>query len=981
MNNGPFIALVSNVALLLAMVFVYDVASTRPLRLDSKTRQVVTGIGLGVITIAVMLTPWVFEPGIVFDTRSVLIGISGLFFGPVSTVIVMLMSSALRIYQGGAATVTGVCVIWASGLIGLFWRSRLKRPLIDLTIRDLVGLGYAVHIIMLALMFILPWQTALHVVSHIALPVLVIYPAGTLALGLLMVNRLKQERSNEAVKESEMQFRALSEQAAIGITKTEAVSGKYVFVNQHFADIVGYTREELLTMNFQSLTHPDDLAEDESDVERLLKGELHEYSIEKRYRRKNRTTIWVKLTVSPLGHEGQRPEYLIGLIEDISARKRAEEALQSSEEQYRTLFETMNQGVIYQDAAGMITSINPAAIRMLSLSPDKARGQYSLEASWAAIREDGSPYPADTHPSVEALRTGQSIQDIVMGLVHVGDGLTKWIRISSVPQFRAGETKPYQVYSVFEDITERRQTAHDLEASREALLEAQAIAHIGGWKMDAVTRAFDWSDEVCLIHGIQPGTSITHEAYLELIHPDDRKKLFEALQDGMAGKKQEFLVDYRIVQHDTSERFIALTGKTVEDKNGKVIAVRGTMQDITERKRAEAEKQAMQTQLLQSQKMEAIGELAGGVAHDFNNLLTGILGNITLIRDALPPSDAIREKLNLAESAAHQAADLTRGLLTFARSALVVPAPVCMNTAVEAALTILRQSLPAAIEISCDFEWSAWNVLVDQGQMTQIILNLGINARDAMNGKGRITFVTRNLVVDEYYLRQHSFARTGEYVLLSVSDTGPGIPHEIMEHIFEPFHTTKPLGSGTGLGLSIVYGAAKQAGGWVTAESPPGLGATFEIYLPRTLEQPKEPTVASTQSQTEQKGGTILVVEDEPIVAGVAQSLLTRQGYKVLAAADGAAAIDVVQANSPHVDLVLLDMTMPGLTTDEIIAGLRHLDPKVPILLNSGYTSSDAVTSLLNESIVQGFLAKPYDLQQLLQSIDSLLPAAKGSTG
>jgi two-component system, cell cycle sensor histidine kinase and response regulator CckA len=342
MNNGPFIALISNVALLLAMVFVYDVASTRPLRLDSRTRQVFTGIGLGVITIAVMLTPWVLEPGIVFDTRSVLISISGLFFGLVPTIIVMLMSSALRIYQGGPGAVMGVSVIVASGAIGLAWRHTLKRPLAYLGWRSLLGLGYMVHIVMLGLAFTLPWTTALHVLSHITLPVLTVYPLGTVALGILMVNRLKQEGTNEAVKESEMQFRALSEQAAIGITKTEAVSGKYVFVNQHFADIVGYTREELLTMTFQSLTHPDDLAEDEDDVQRLLKGELHEYSIEKRYRRRNHTTIWVKLTVSPLGREGKQPEYLIGMIEDISARKRAEEALQSSEEQYRTLFETMS---------------------------------------------------------------------------------------------------------------------------------------------------------------------------------------------------------------------------------------------------------------------------------------------------------------------------------------------------------------------------------------------------------------------------------------------------------------------------------------------------------------------------------------------------------------------------------------------------------------------------------------------------------------
>jgi len=211
--------------------------------------------------------------------------------------------------------------------------------------------------------------------------------------------------------------------------------------------------------------------------------------------------------------------------------------------------------------------------------------------------------------------------------------------------------------------------------------------------------------------------------------------------------------------------------------------------------------------------MEAIGELAGGVAHDFNNLLTGILGNIAIMRSSLPPADPLLENLTAAETAARQAADLTKGLLTFSRSAMVLPIPMNITAALDATLALLKQSLPATMDVVRDYEQTAWNVLMDQSQITQVLLNLAVNARDAMKGKGTLTIRTRNVTVDTAYVHEHSYGRTGEFVRLSVSDTGPGIPPEILQHLFEPFHTTKPTGSGTGLGLSVVYGAVKEAGG------------------------------------------------------------------------------------------------------------------------------------------------------------------------
>jgi PAS domain S-box-containing protein len=392
--------------------------------------------------------------------------------------------------------------------------------------------------------------------------------------------------------------------------------------------------------------------------------------------------------------------------------------------------------------------------------------------------------------------------------------------------------------------------------------------------------------------------------------------------------------------------------------------------DITDRKRVQAQR-------VQSQKMEAVGELAGGVAHDFNNMLTGILGNVAIVKESISLNDPLRENIDAIRTAAEEAANLTRGLLTFSRGAMIQPVALDTNASVERTLAVLTQSLPASVTIVNKLQPGIWNVFMDQSQMTQILLNLGVNARDSMEGRGTLTVGTRNMVVDAAYVQAHPFARTGEFVVLSVADTGPGIAPEVLQHIFEPFFTTKPVGGGTGLGLSIVYGAAHQTGGWITVQSDPGEGALFEVYLPRLVEQ-LPPAVVATRAVTHLCVGTVLVVEDEPVVSAVVQALLSRAGCGVFVAADGASALRTLQEHGNDVDLILLDMTMPGMTTEEILAEVRRLYPVLPVLLTSGYTSSDTVKRMLADGIVQGFLAKPYELHELLEYVGQLMHTTEG---
>ncbi|MGB9666554.1 MAG: PAS domain S-box protein [Candidatus Cryosericum sp.] len=805
--------------------------------------------------------------------------------------------------------------------------------------------------------------------------------------------------------------------------------------------------------------------------------------------------------------------------EERRRKRDAELALAESEERYRLLYESMTSGVVYQDQSGLIISANPAAQRMLGLTLNQMQGRTSTDPRWKAIHEDGSPFPGETHPSMVALSTGKEVRDVLMGVYHPQEDTYHWLRIDAIPQFRPGESRPYQVYALFDDVTATVVAERALRQSEADLRRAQELAHMGSWRWDIARDELTWSDEMYRIYGITPedfpGT--WNDIVARAVHPEDRYRVSLANRD-LIEHGDVRPIEYRIVRPDGSIRTVwdqssklgvddqgrpsfvtgvvldvteqrqqqmereallakvqadkdflslvlaniadevwfadssgrftlqnpaackafgldkpkdidiqsfaeslevlrpdgsprpvneapalrALAGETIEGleeivrlpssgelrhrlvnatplrgSDGTITGCVAIVRDITDLKRAEAEKDALQEQVFRAQKLEAIGELAGGVAHDFNNLLTGILGNVGIMRGDLPDSDPMVSNLDAIEDAAHQAADLAKGLLTFGRKAPVQARPLDMAQALEAALHILKQSLPATMSIVQNVDPAPWMVKADRSQIAQVIMNLAVNARDAMQGKGTLTVRLRNEQVSEDYVRLHAFARVGEFVHLSVADTGPGIPPEVQEHIFEPFFTTKPEGKGTGLGLSIVYGAVKQADGWVTATSPAGGGAVFDIFLPRCLEQPAAQPVP-TSKETQAAGGTVLVAEDEDVVRTVTAAILTRTGYTPLTAEDGASAVRILAEDPARVDLVLLDMTMPGMTTQEIIPALRALKPDIPIVLTSGFTSTGEVQNMLDNGTVQGFLGKPYPVSELMDMLGRTLTRNSG---
>jgi CheY-like chemotaxis protein len=369
--------------------------------------------------------------------------------------------------------------------------------------------------------------------------------------------------------------------------------------------------------------------------------------------------------------------------------------------------------------------------------------------------------------------------------------------------------------------------------------------------------------------------------------------------------------------------------------------------------------------------MESVGRLAGGVAHDFNNMLHVILGFVDLLRRKLPAASCLAGYVEEIERAARRAQDVTRQLLAFSRKQVFSPAPSKLNPLVARLSGGLTHLIGEDIELRVRGADDLWTVNVDPTQVDQILLNLAVNARDAMPRGGKLTIETANIRLDETYCRQHASARPGDYVLLAVSDNGLGMDKETLSRIFEPFFTTKEKGKGTGLGLAMVHGIVEQNGGFVSVYSEPGQGTTFRVYLPRTLEECTPPARPAERSD-HVAGGTILVVEDEESVLRLTAALVESLGCNVIAAASGADAIEACRQDEPRIDVVLTDVVMPGMSGMELRDRLERLRPDIKILFTSGYTANViAHHGMLDEGV--HFITKPFGITDLARALRELL--------
>ena len=452
-------------------------------------------------------------------------------------------------------------------------------------------------------------------------------------------------------------------------------------------------------------------------------------------------------------------------------------------------------------------------------------------------------------------------------------------------------------------------------------------------------------------------------AYADLTHPQNRADMSQAVGKLQGGKSSVHSTERLYVQKSGAAKWCLESLSLIQDTPGLPVLVLVLIQDIQQRKDTEEERGRLQERLFQAQKMEALGTLAGGIAHDFNNLLGVILGFASIVRLRIAPSDPLLEFVKMIEQSAERGADLARQLLGLGRQGKCESVPIRVGDVLGRVVKIITRTFDRCIQVQTRSEFGPLWVDANPGQLEQAILNLCINARDAMPKGGVLALESSRVALAEDDASRPSHCLPGNYARLTVGDTGVGIPPQMLGRIFDPFFTTKEAGRGTGLGLAMVYGMATSAGGFVQVKSEVGLGSAFSIYLP-LKSPPVERRLAARSRVLEPGSGTVLVVDDEPMVLAFVEEALKKLGYQVLTATDGQQAYEVYSSHANTIDKVLLDMVMPGTTGLEVCRRLRGINPKVKVILSSGYSSGE-VAHEARLAGAMGFIGKPYSLEEL----------------
>jgi PAS domain S-box-containing protein len=643
---------------------------------------------------------------------------------------------------------------------------------------------------------------------------------------------------------------------------------------------------------------------------------------------------------------------ILGTFMDITERKRAEESLRESEERYRDLVENSHEIICTHDLDGKILSANRATLQLLGYEPSDFVNKKNIRDILAPeVRDQFDDYMKDI---LEKRATTNLM------LVQTRSGERRVLEYYNSLRTE-GVEKPI-VRAIARDITERRRAEKALRESEERYRDLVENAHdiifshdLNG-KFTSVNRA---GEQI---------TGYTHEESLSLkitdtIAPEDVNKVREMLAKKLAGEEGT-AYEVELLAKDGKRIAVEVNTKLIL-QDGVPIGVQGIARDVTERKHLE-------DQLRQSQKLEGIGQLAGGIAHDFNNLLTAINGYSSLALQRIEGNASVRTYLEEIKKAGDRAANLTRQLLAFGRKQILQPLPLSLNDIVTDMNKMLQRLIGEDIQLSAKLATDLKRVKADPGQIEQVLVNLIVNARDAMPQGGKLTIETANVELDREYASAHVGVHPGAYVVLAISDTGTGMNEQVRRQIFEPFFTTKEKGKGTGLGLSTVYGIVKQSGGNIWVYSEPNHGTTFKVYLPALASTPKSSEVKAAESPIPGGSETVLLVEDEEVVRGLARQILEDAGYRVLVAHQGEEAIRLCIEHAKEIHLLLTDVVMPGAGGKEVADRLASLRPGIKVLFMSGYTDEAIVHHGVLDPNVK-FIQKPFSPVALTKKVREVL--------
>jgi two-component system cell cycle sensor histidine kinase/response regulator CckA len=733
------------------------------------------------------------------------------------------------------------------------------------------------------------------------------------------------------------------------------VATNQVYYSSRWYTMLGYEPYEMPQEfgTWQKLLHPDDLPSAEQVVYRHLEtGEPFE--TEFRMSTKDGDWRWILGRGRVVARDAQgNAVRMLGTHMDITERKRTEEELA------QVFAMSLDMICIADLETATFLKVNPAFTQTLGYSEKELLQK---------------PFFDFIHPDDIAATHAVMDEKLLQGVKIINfenryrcqDGSYRWLNWTSQPNPRLGVT-----YAVARDVTEWKETQYKLEENKRLLDAASHMVRTGGWELKPDTLEVKWTEETHRIHEVPLGYTPPLDKAIEFFHPEDQDRLSQAIEQALT----------KGAPYDLEVRFITAKGnhlwaRTIcepEVENGRVVNLRGIFQDITQSKLAEEERKHLQDQLVQSQKMDALGTLASGIAHDFNNILAAIMGYSELALAQLSKDQPIHKDVEQITKAAVKAKSLIRQILTFSRKEDAQKQPLSLNEVINDAISILSRTLPKMIRLELKLQSDLNTVEANPQQLEQILVNLSSNAADAIEDTGSITITTKNAAIEGLVCDSCGETFSGDFVLLSFQDTGQGMSSETKTRIFDPFFTTKEVGKGTGLGLSTVFGIVTGHGGHITCNTQVGTGTVFNIFLPVSDQKTSE-TNQTAEKDDDYLGGseTILVVDDEEMVRDIAQRLLTSVGYQVLLADSGENALKIYQDNSEKIGVVLLDLGMPGMGGKACLDRICQTYQDAKVLIASGYIQYERTDELEALGAI-GMVSKPYRKNEMLKQIRSAL--------
>jgi len=771
------------------------------------------------------------------------------------------------------------------------------------------------------------------------------------------LEKLEEEKNSKKAEKvlelSEQRFKTIFEEAPLGVALIDSLTGHIYEVNPKFAEISGRSIEEMTSIDWMSITHPDDVQEDLDNMTLLNAGKIPGFNMQKRYMHPDGSFVWINMTIAPMKVTDKKYPRHMCMIEDITEYKKA---LQSEVALGQIIHKSSNEVYIFDSDSLKFIEVNLGACMNLG---------YSIDELHELTPVDLKPeFTYETFNEKLSLLKSREEEKLIFETIHKRkDGTTYPVEIHL--QFLTYKDKQVFVANIL-DITLRHQAEERSSMSERRLRLHREQMPLGIVEWNTNFEFVDWNPAAGKIFGYTK-EEVMGRNISETILPESAKlevdKIWELLLSNLG-------VVHSINENITKDGTIILCewhNTTLVDKNGIVVGVTSTVEDITNKKEVEE-------QLHRFQKMESVGQLAGGIAHDFNNLLAIIQSNFEFLQDFNLKDDDFQKWINTGLRTVERGASLTRRLLSFSKTGTEAAKTVRINDFIDELRDLLAKSLTPKIKVELSLSDNVWYVKIDTDEFQNALVNMALNARDAMPDGGTLQIVTSNKQLDEHDIQFNTELEAGNYVVVSISDTGSGIDPLILERVFEPFFTTKESGKGTGLGLSMVYGFAKRSHGFVRFYSEVGLGTTVRLYLPM-VDMREEEREKSEADAKELPGGTelILAVDDEADILQGLQQRLVSLGYQVLTAANGIEALEVINIHKGHIDLLLSDVVMPGgISGHELAEEVEKREPNIKILLASGFTKNIANGNGAKNTNYK-LLNKPYPKKELAHKLRDLL--------